>query len=116
SMLLAHETAGPLDENGVLWPSRSTLYAVMAMQSEFNGRMLEMIREMAGSGFITLPSSAKDFESTETAPDIERYMASSTADAKSRVAFMRLMWDFIGSEFGSRHHQYEKFYGGASCV
>jgi 4-hydroxyphenylacetate 3-monooxygenase len=27
---------------------------------------------------------------------------------------MRLAWDFIGSEFGNRHQQYEKFYGGAS--
>jgi 4-hydroxyphenylacetate 3-monooxygenase len=113
-MLLAHETAGVPDENGVMWPARNVLYAVMAMQSEFNGRMLEMIREMAGSAFITLPSSAKDIESPETAPDIERYMASGSADAKSRVAFMRLMWDFLGSEFGSRHQQYEKFYGGAS--
>ena len=29
---------------------------------------------------------------------------------------MRLLWDFVGSEFGSRHQQYEKFYGGASFV
>jgi 4-hydroxyphenylacetate 3-monooxygenase len=113
-MLLVHETAGPVDENGVQWPARWALYAVMAMQSEFNGRMLEMIREMAGSAFITLPSSAKDFDSPETAADVERYYASGSADARSRVAFMRLMWDFLGSEFGSRHQQYEKFYGGAS--
>ena len=32
------------------------------------------------------------------------------------VALMRLAWDFIGSEFGSRHQQYEKFYGGASFL
>ena len=44
-MLLAHETNAPI-ENGVLWPSRVTLYSAMAMQSEFNGRMLEMIREL----------------------------------------------------------------------
>ena len=29
------------------------------------------------------------------------------------IALMRLIWDFLGSEFGSRHAQYEKFYGGA---
>ena len=33
-MLLAHETNAPI-ENGVLWPSKTTLYAAMAMQSEF---------------------------------------------------------------------------------
>ena len=42
--------------------------------------------------------------------------ASGTTDAKSRVALMRMIWDFIGSEFGSRHQQYEKFYGGASFL
>ena len=27
-----------------------------------------------------------------------------------------MLWDFLGTEFGSRHQQYEKFYGGSSFV
>jgi 4-hydroxyphenylacetate 3-monooxygenase len=115
SMLIAQEVLAPI-ENGVLWPSKTTLYSVMALQSEFNGRMLETIRELTGSAMITLPSSLADFENPQTAADIERYMGSASSDAKTRVALMRLAWDFIGSEFGSRHQQYEKFYGGASFV
>jgi 4-hydroxyphenylacetate 3-monooxygenase len=65
---------------------------------------------------ITLPSSLADFEHPAMKADIERYMRSGVSDAKSRVALMRLAWDFIGSEFGSRHQQYEKFYGGASFL
>jgi len=114
-LLLAHET-NSLIENGVLWPSRITLYAAMAMQSEFNGRMLEMIRELASSSVISLPSSVADFDNPEIAPVIERYMRSGSMDAKSRTALVRLLWDFLGTEFGSRHQQYEKFYGGASFV
>jgi 4-hydroxyphenylacetate 3-monooxygenase len=113
SMLLAHETMGTI-RDGVLWPSATAYYAASAMQSEFNGRMLEIIREMAGSAFITLPSSDADFGNAEIAADIERYMRSGAADAKSRIKLMRLIWDFLGSEFGSRHQQYEKFYGGPS--
>jgi 4-hydroxyphenylacetate 3-monooxygenase len=113
SMLLAHETMATI-EDGVLWPSRTAYYAANAMQSEFNGRMLEIIREMAGAAFITLPSSNTDFDNPEIAADIERYMRSGSADAKTRVKLMRLIWDFLGSEFGSRHQQYEKFYGGPS--
>jgi 4-hydroxyphenylacetate 3-monooxygenase len=115
SMLHAHETMS-LIENGVLWPSQVTLYAAMAMQSEFNGRMLEIVRELAGGAFITLPSSLADLESPQIAPDVERYMRSASTDARSRIALMRLLWDFIGTEFGSRHQQYEKFYGGASFL
>jgi len=115
SMLLAHETMSPI-ENGVLWPSKTTLYSMMALQSEFNGRMIEIIRELAGSAMITQPSSLQDFGNPEIERDIARYMGSAAADARSRAAFMRLAWDFIGSEFGSRHQQYEKFYGGASFL
>jgi 4-hydroxyphenylacetate 3-monooxygenase len=113
SMLHAHEVMGTV-EDGVFWPSRTTYYAANSMQSELNGRTLELIREMAGSAFITLPSSEADLANPEIAADIERYMRSGAADAKSRIALMRLIWDFLGSEFGSRHAQYEKFYGGPS--
>jgi 4-hydroxyphenylacetate 3-monooxygenase len=115
TMLLAQENLATI-EDGVLWPSRTALYSVMALQSEFNGRMLETIRELVGSGIITLPSSFRDFENPEIARDIDRYMGSGSADANQRVALMRLGWDFIGTEFGSRHQQYEKFYGGAPYV
>jgi 4-hydroxyphenylacetate 3-monooxygenase len=115
SMLLAQESLATI-EDGVLWPSRTTLYSVMALQSEFNGRMLETIRELVGSGMLTLPSSFRDFDNPEIARDIDRYMGSGSADAKQRMALMRLAWDFIGTEFGSRHQQYEKFYGGAPYV
>jgi 4-hydroxyphenylacetate 3-monooxygenase len=113
AMLHAHETMGTI-EDGVLWPSKTAYYAASAMQSELNGRMLEIIREMAGAAFITLPSSDADFENPEIAADLERYMCSGKTDARSRVKLMRLIWDFLGSEFGSRHAQYEKFYGGPS--
>ena len=116
SMLPAHETVAPIDQDGILWPSQTTLYAVMALQSELNGRMLETIRELAGAAMITLPSSAADFDNPDMAADIARFMRSGSADARTRVAVMRLAWDFLGSEFGSRHAQYEKFYGGASFL
>ena len=86
------------------------------MSAELNGRMLETIRELAGAAMITLPSSARDFDNPEMARDIARYMQSASSDAKTRVASLRLLWDFLGTEFGSRHAQYEKFYGGASFL
>ena len=65
---------------------------------------------------ISQPSSVADFGNPEIAPIIERYMRSGTMDARSRTALTRLLWDFIGTEFGSRHQQYEKFYGGAPTL
>ena len=98
SMLLAHETVAPIDADGVLWPSKITLYSVMALQSELNGRMLEIIRELAGSAMITVPSSVKDFDNPEIAQDIERYMRSALDGRQEprRVAAGRLGFHRLG--------------------
>ena len=36
--------------------------------------------------------------------------------SKDRVKLFKLAWDAIGSEFGSRHIQYEMFYSGAQLA
>jgi 4-hydroxyphenylacetate 3-monooxygenase len=43
-------------------------------------------------------------------------MVSGVGGARERMALMRMAWDFVGTEFGNRHQQYEKFYGGASYI
>lgn len=113
-MLHAQETMASFDEEGVLWPSKTCLYSVMALQSEINAKVVDMVREMSGAGMLTLPSSNKDLANPVLRKQIDRFYCSSTASAEDRIALMRLAWDFIGSEFGNRHQQYEKFYGGAS--
>ncbi len=115
-MLCSHETVGPVDEDGVVWPSRSALYAVMALQATINAHMIDIVRELTGAAMITLPSSRQDLDKPEPARDVERYFRSASIGARERIALMRLAWDFIGTEFGSRHQQYEKFYGGASFI
>jgi 4-hydroxyphenylacetate 3-monooxygenase len=37
-------------------------------------------------------------------------------DPEAKVKFLKAAWDAIGSEFGSRHTQYEMFYAGAQFV
>ena len=116
SMLEAQETKASIDAKGVVWPCKKSLYAIMALQAEFNPRLVDMMRELTGAAMITLPSSHRDLESPETSADMQRYMCSAGTDATSRIALMRLAWDFVGTEFGSRGQQYEKFYGGASFL
>ncbi|HTH98421.1 MAG TPA: 4-hydroxyphenylacetate 3-hydroxylase N-terminal domain-containing protein [Stellaceae bacterium] len=115
-MLHAQEVDATIDKDGTLWPSKTALYAVMALQSQINPHMIDIVRELTGAGMITLPSSAKDFDNPESAPDVERYFVSSEMGARDRVRLMRLAWDFIGTEFANRHQQYEKFYGGAAYL
>jgi len=116
TMLEAQETKATIDDKGVVWPCKKSLYAVMALQAEINPRMLDIIRELTGAAMVSLPSSVKDLEGGQTQIDVERYMQSGVASARERIALMRMAWDFIGSEFGARSAQYEKFYGGASFL
>jgi 4-hydroxyphenylacetate 3-monooxygenase len=116
TMVQAQETQATIDTEGVLWPAKTALYAVMALQSEINPRLLNMARELAGGSIIMLPSAAKDFDNPEIAADLERYIASPGFPSRARTAILKLVWDLIGSEFAGRHEQYEKFYGGASFL
>jgi 4-hydroxyphenylacetate 3-monooxygenase len=57
-----------------------------------------------------------DFENPELLRIIEKTQKSPVCSAEERVKFFKLAWDAVGSEFASRHNQYELFYAGASFV
>jgi 4-hydroxyphenylacetate 3-monooxygenase len=116
SMILAQEAQATIDAEGTVWPCKAALYATMALQSEINPRLMDIVRELAGGSIIMLPSSLKDFQSPDVATDLERYIASPGFPSRERVAALKLAWDLIGTEFAGRHEQYEKFYGGASFL
>jgi 4-hydroxyphenylacetate 3-monooxygenase len=64
-----------------------------------------------------LPSSAADYSDTELSALFSAVQIA--ADGRSpvdRVKLMKLAWDAVGSEFASRHTQYEMFYAGAQFV
>ena len=54
--------------------------------------------------------------SPETSDDIARFVRSNGDDSLEHIKLYRLAWDLIGSEFASRHLQYEMFYAGAPSV
>ena len=97
-------------------PHRHTVYAAQVITQQLYGKVIASLRELAGGGLIMQPSSVRDFANPELAALIEATQQSPAADARSKVKFYRLAWDVIGSEFASRHEQYERFYAGASFV
>lgn len=112
-LVRAQEVHCEIDSNGMARPGRAEVYANMTLQSQIYPTMLNMLRELAGGGLIQLPSSAADFANAEAASDIRRYVQSPGVPATDRVKLLKLAWDIVGSEFASRHHQYELFYAGA---
>jgi 4-hydroxyphenylacetate 3-monooxygenase len=97
-------------------PDRHTLYAAQTLTQQLYAKVINSLRELAGGGMIMLPSSVKDFDNPEIAALIEKTQQSPAADAAEKVKFYKLAWDAVGSEFASRHSQYEMFYAGATFV
>lgn len=112
-LVYAQEQNCEIDEFGVAWPGRAECFATMTLQSDFYPRLLHLVRDLCGGGVIQLPSSAADFAHPEARADLEKFVQSPGYSTVERVKLMKLVWDMVGSEFGSRHQQYEMFYAGA---
>ena len=65
---------------------------------------------------IMLPSGIEDFADSKLAGYVLRAQGSPTLSPMERIKFFKLAWDAVGSEFASRHTQYEMFYAGADFV
>jgi 4-hydroxyphenylacetate 3-monooxygenase len=115
AMLHGMEAAG--HRRGEWWvPNEHHLYAAQTITQDLYPKMIQTIRELAGGAFIMLPSSHKDWANPTIAPIIRKTQRSSTLEPEQKVKFLKVAWDAIGSEFGSRHTQYEMFYAGAQFV
>lgn len=115
-MVIAAEATCVLDPHGVARPNPRFLYGAGAQQAEVYPRALHLVRQLAGGGLIQVPASVHELLNPDTAPDIKRYIRSTGVPSEERIKLFKLAWDMIGSEFGSRHHQYEMFYNGAPYV
>lgn len=97
-------------------PNKPLLYSAMVLTQQIYPRFVNTLRELSGGGMIMVPSSVEDFANPETAACIGKTQRSPVTDSVGRVKLFKLAWDAVGSEFGSRHQQYEMFYAGASMV
>jgi len=101
---------------GYARPHPQYVYAGMSFQRRVIGDLYKTVRELAGGAFQNLPSSVASFESPETAAATERYYQAIGTPARERVKLLKLIWDFIGTEYGGRQLQYEMFYSAAQPV
>jgi 4-hydroxyphenylacetate 3-monooxygenase len=115
SMMVGMEAGGHTGD-GYFVPDKHFMYTAQVVMQEVYPQLVAQIRELAGGALIMLPSSVADWDNAELAELIRRTQRSPTASPEDRVKFLKLAWDAVGSEFGSRHLQYEMFYAGASFV
>jgi 4-hydroxyphenylacetate 3-monooxygenase len=97
-------------------PNSQRLYAANVLTQQLYPKFIHALRELAGGGMIMLPSSVSDFANPRISELIGKTQLSPATDSLGRVKLFKLAWDAVGSEFGSRHLQYEMFYSGANMV
>jgi 4-hydroxyphenylacetate 3-monooxygenase len=112
AMLAGMEAAGTT--YGEWWvPNKHMMYTAQVITQELYPRLMNMLREIAGGSVIMLPSSVRDFDNPKLRSIIDKTQRSAAMAPEEKVKFLKAAWDAIGSEFGSRHTQYEMFYAGA---
>jgi 4-hydroxyphenylacetate 3-monooxygenase len=102
--------------NGYFVPDRHLLYAAQVLTQQLYPKVIHSLRELAGGSMIMLPSGIEDFGDAGIADYVLRAQGSCAMPPEQRVKFFKLAWDAVGSEFASRHTQYEMFYAGAGFV
>ena len=108
-------TAAPVPQGTLLLPAPSFVTAGVSLQRRWIVDIMRALRELAGGGFIAMPSEGS-FGATETSDDVRRYYRSATLSAHERVALLKVMWDLVGSEFAGRQLQYEMFSSAAQHI
>ncbi|WP_327154041.1 4-hydroxyphenylacetate 3-hydroxylase family protein [Streptomyces tubercidicus] len=114
SLVLAAEANFEVyDETGVVQPNRAITFAGRALGPSLYVSFVSQIRELCGGALIQLPASYRDMVDETEGELIRRYVRSPGGSSDQRVQLFKLAWDVLGSEFGSRHEHYERFYLGA---
>ena len=115
AMMAGMEAEGNM--RGEYWvPNKHHMYSAQVLTQDLYPRVINALRDLAGGALIMLPSSIHDFSDPELKRIIGLTQRSVTMQPEDKVKFLKAAWDAIGSEFGSRHTQYEMFYAGARFV
>jgi 4-hydroxyphenylacetate 3-monooxygenase len=101
--------------NGHIAQDRQAMYATMTWTTRSYPGFMEVVRKLLGSRPFQQPADISVFDNPVTADLYSRFTLDKE-HAIERYKLMRLAWDLVGTEFASRHTQYEMFYNGAPHV
>ncbi|MBX3644191.1 MAG: Pyoverdin chromophore biosynthetic protein pvcC, partial [Rubrivivax sp.] len=103
--------------NGMVRPDSHFAGAYRVLNQEAMPKVKNIIEQIVASGLIYLNSHTADFKAAEIRGYLDKYVrGSGGVSAVERVKVMKMLWDAIGTEFGSRHELYEINYIGSNDV
>ena len=115
-LILAQEVNPEKWPDGFVCQDRQTMYATMSWTMETYPEFIQTVRELLASHPFQQPADVSVYDNEETADIYAKFVLASPEDSIETYKLMRLAWDLVGSEFASRHTQYEMFYAGPKHV
>ena len=91
--------------------SLGDMNAMNVFFTQMSSRMVELLREIAGSGIIMQPSE-KDLAHPDLRAYLDKYMRGKDVDVEYKSRLFRLAHDLAVSSFGMRQEVYEYWHGG----
>jgi aromatic ring hydroxylase len=96
-------------QSGLTLPNWTPAQAARIFAIERYPAMLQMIRELSGSGILMSPSQA-DMNNTEIGGQIRRYFVGNDGQRmEEQFRMLKLAWEYAGDSFGSRQLLFEMF-------
>lgn len=97
-------------------PNRRYMYATLNWCQENYASLCTTVRELMGGAVFQMPANVSVTNNATLSAIFEDFWATENETALDRMKLYKLAWDMLGSEFASRHLQYENFYAGPSFV
>jgi aromatic ring hydroxylase len=94
--------------SGLALPNPTTAMAGRIFSIERYPHILQIIRELSGSGLLMAPSQA-DLHQAEIGPHLRRYVVGQNAAETERLRLLKLAWEYACDSFGGRQLLFEMY-------
>src|SRR5215467_10608297 len=101
----AHPVASP---SGLALPNPTTALAGRIFSIERYPHILQIIRELCGSGILMAPGQA-DLHHSEIGPQLYRYVVGQDEESPARYRLLKLAWEYACDSFGARQLLHEMY-------
>jgi 4-hydroxyphenylacetate 3-monooxygenase len=93
-------------------PDPQPLFAVASSFPDMYPRIIEIIRDLGGSGLIGVPAWEDLEAENPLGGDVETYFRGKDIEASERLGVQKLAYELVVSGLGGREELYERFYTG----
>lgn len=112
SILASEGEAYRFGDTDYLVPEQRHLFAVTASFPDMYPRIIDIIKDLGGSGLIGVPAWEDLEAENPLGGDVEQYFRGKEMDAQERLGVQKLAYELAVDGLGGREELYERFYTG----